>query len=147
MTSALRPAGGTRQWRRICAHVFATKGRNCLMMRDGRICAAPATTVQHIRRREHGGTDDPANLLPACEPCNYGERADPVPQALLARPGLSARHCAVVDALDALGLACSAGRRQARTILTAWRPDLRATGPDLDTACRWRRARGPLTRL
>lgn len=149
MNSALRPAGSTRAWRRIVEHVFALKGRTCLMMRDGRVCAAPATTVQHIRRREHGGSDDMANLLPACGPCNYGERDrhDRHAQALVAPGGLTARQLAVVDALDALGLACAAGRRQARTILTAWRPDLHAPGADLDAACTYRRARGPLTRM
>lgn len=148
MGSALRPAGSTRQWRRLVAAVFAAKGRRCLMLRDGRVCANYATTVQHIRRREHGGTDHPDNLLPACGPCNYGERDphDPPTYALLP-PALTPRQVAVVDALDAYGAACSAGRRTAQVVLTAWRPDLRASGADLDAACAWRRTRGPLTRL
>jgi hypothetical protein len=151
--SALRPTGSTRHWRTIVAYVLDHKGRRCLMDRDGHPCGAYATTVQHVVRREHGGGDDLANLIPACGPCNYGERPDRAAAAAalaaeaLAAAGLTARQAAVVDALDACGLACTAGRRQAAALLARWALPLRASGGELDAACAYRRARGPLTRL
>lgn len=150
MTSALRPAGSTRRWRDLVAHVFATKGRACQMIRDGHPCGAYATTVQHVIRREHGGTDAIGNLIPACGPCNYGERdpGDQVARADRTAVTLTARQTRIVDALDSLGLACSAGRRQARALLQRWHFAPRMTGgADLDAACAYRRARGPLTRM
>lgn len=148
--SALRAAGSTRQWRNIVAFVLDHKGRRCLMDRDGHRCGAYATTVQHVVRREHGGTDDLENLVPACGPCNYGERADPGADALAATAppwaALTGRQLAVVDTLDAHGLACSAGRRQAAALLARWGLPA-ARGGDLEVACAYRRARGPLTRL
>lgn len=148
MTSALGPAGSTRAWRRLVTRVFDSKGRRCQMLRDGRPCRAYATTVQHIVRREDGGTDALSNLIPACEPCNYGERPpDPAGADPAAPAGLTARQHALVDALDAHGLACSAGRRQARALLARWQVQLRSSGADLDAACAYRRARGPLIRM
>lgn len=48
--------------------------RQQVLERDGfmcRICEqAQATTVDHIIPKVKGGTDDPANLLAACRPCN-----------------------------------------------------------------------------
>lgn len=150
MTSALRPSGSTRRWRILVAHVFAVKGRSCQMIRDGHPCGAYATTVQHVIRREHGGTDAIGNLIPACGPCNYGER-DPGDQVAADRtavgPALTTRQFWIVAALDAHGLPCSAGARPARALLMRCEPNLYATGPDLDAACAYRRARGPLTRM
>lgn len=38
-------------------------------------CGAPATTLDHIRPRARGGSDDPANLIPACRSCNSSKSA------------------------------------------------------------------------
>jgi hypothetical protein len=40
-------------------------------------CGAPATTADHLVPVARGGTHDPANLVPACKPCNSSRRADP----------------------------------------------------------------------
>jgi hypothetical protein len=117
------------------------------MTRDGRQCGAFATTVQHVVQRRHGGSDDPDNLIPACTACNYGERPPAGAAALGPAPVLTGRAAAVVDALDALGVACSAGRRQAQAALRRWDLPIRPTGTEVDAACAYRRARGPLTRL
>jgi hypothetical protein len=149
VTSALRPSGSTRRWRILVAHVFAVKGRACQMIRDGHVCGAYATTVQHVIRREHGGTDAVSNLIPACGPCNYGERdpGDQVATADRLAVALTRRQIEIMFLLDLHGLSCSAGRRQARALLDRWEPELHASGPDLDAACAYRRARGPLTRM
>jgi 5-methylcytosine-specific restriction endonuclease McrA len=66
MSSALRPAGSTRQWRIIRAHVLERDGGRCW------ICGElGATTVDHVIPRHHGGTDHPANLRAAHATCNY----------------------------------------------------------------------------
>lgn len=41
-------------------------------------CPGPYDEVDHVLARRHGGTDDPANLLPACFACNNSKRAKPV---------------------------------------------------------------------
>ena len=147
MTSALRPTGSTRTWRRIVAYVLEHKGRRCQMTRHGRTCGAHATTVQHVVQRRHGGTDDLNNLIPACTGCNYGERPPAGAAPLGPPPVLTGRAAAVVDALDALGVACAAGRRQAVAALDRWNVPIRPTGAQVDAACAYRRTRGPLTRL
>ncbi|MFF4168732.1 RNA-guided endonuclease IscB [Streptomyces sp. NPDC001744] len=48
-------------------------------------------TVDHIRARARGGTDRPANLLPACVPCNQAKAARPVEEFLAGRPEVLAR--------------------------------------------------------
>ena len=113
--SALRPSGSTRQWRDLVAWVLSRPGgRVCRMLRDGRVCGAYATTVQHVVPRWAGGTDDPRNLIPACGPCNYSERHRPPPAA--APVALTARQAALVELLDAYGLSCTGGRRQAAAL-------------------------------
>jgi hypothetical protein len=37
-------------------------------------CEAPATSVDHVVPRALGGSDDPANLVPACTWCNSSKR-------------------------------------------------------------------------
>jgi 5-methylcytosine-specific restriction endonuclease McrA len=48
--------------------------RAAIRLRDGLTCVyCGATTnleVDHIWPRKHGGTDDPSNLVTACEACN-----------------------------------------------------------------------------
>lgn len=144
--SALTPQGSTSRWRRIVAYVLEHKGRRCLMRRDGRTCHAYATTVQHIIPRRRGGTDRLSNLIPACEPCNYGERdADDQPPA--PPVSLSMRAAALVDALDAAGLPVTAGARTAAAALERAGVNLRCSRTALQSACDYRRARGPLTRM
>lgn len=36
-------------------------------------CAAPATTVDHVVPLARGGREHPANLVPACGPCNFSK--------------------------------------------------------------------------
>lgn len=37
-------------------------------------CGEPATEVDHIVARAHGGTDDDANLVASCHDCNEAKR-------------------------------------------------------------------------
>lgn len=46
--------------------------QNC--MRNGRITAAP--TVDHIKPKAHGGTDDDSNLEALCWPCHKRKTAN-----------------------------------------------------------------------
>lgn len=135
---------GTRRWRTIRDHVLDRDGHLCKMTRDGTVCGAYADTVQHVIRREDGGGDDLANLVAACQPCNYGEPASTNPRP----PGrLSAVAVDVVWALDAAGLPTATGRRRAIEVLHTAYPGRRFRSTDIDAACRWRRHRGPLGRL
>lgn len=66
-TSALRPAGSTRRWRKLRALVLIRDGHRCRVpVGDGRLCQQYATHVDHIKPRAHGGTDDLGNLRAAC---------------------------------------------------------------------------------
>ena len=114
------------------------------MSRDGAVCGAYADTVQHVIRREDGGGDELANLIAACQPCNYGE---PRTAVMTGPARLSIEAVLVVDTMDAAGLPTTAGRRRAITALAADRPGRRFRSADIDAACRWRRHRGPLVRL
>lgn len=67
--SALRPAGSTREWRKIRLAVLQRDGRTCAY------CGRKATTVDHVTPRDHGGTDAPDNLVAACQKCN-GQKSD-----------------------------------------------------------------------
>lgn len=141
--SALTARGSTRQWRRIRAWVLRRDGYRCQCMRDGVRCNATAVDVDHIVRREHGGTDDPINLRAACAPCNRGDR----PRAgRPPAPRITAGQAALAAVLDAAGLPAAVGRRRAAAVL-----EVRLGHPvrsrDIDAACRWRRHRGPLIRI
>jgi HNH endonuclease len=139
MNSALTRRGSTSRWRRIREAILIRDRNICRKVVDGHLCGAYADTVGHIVRRENGGTDDPANLHAECAACNYGER--PPPATAVLRPSLV--QLAIARLLDEAGLACTAGRRQALAVL----PARRFRSPDIDCACRWRRGRGPLTRV
>lgn len=135
---------GTRQWGVIRTYVLDRDRHLCKMMVDGHVCNAYADTVQHVIRREHGGTDELSNLIAACAGCNYSERSTIAP----APPTrLSARAVLVVQALDSVGAATTVGRTRAIPILRRIRPAERFSWEDIDAACRWRRHRGPLGRL
>lgn len=43
------------------------------------ICRGRATTADHIQPRSLGGDDEPANLRPACQPCNAARGTSPNP--------------------------------------------------------------------
>lgn len=141
--SALTARGSTRAWRKIAAWVLRRDGYRCQMMRDGHICHARAVDVDHIVRREHGGTDAPSNLRAACASCNRG-----APRATGAGPAprITAGQAALAAVLDAAGLPAAAGRRRAAAVLTT-RLGHPVLTRDVDAACRWRRHRGPLTRI
>jgi len=134
---------GTRRWGVIRAWVLHRDRYVCQMTVDGHRCGAHADTVNHIIRREHGGTDAVSNLQAACGPCNYGER----PSGVYYTVRLTAAAALVVAALDAAGAPVAVGRRRAQPILAARYPDTRFGARTIDTACRYRRARGPLVRL
>lgn len=142
MTSALRRRGSTARWRRLRAWVLERDHHTCQKISGGRICGAYADTVGHIVRRENGGGDDPVNLRAECGPCNYGER--PAGAAAPVRPSLT--QLGIARVLDTVGLPISAGRRQALDALARVLPANRFRSADVDTACRYRRARGPLVR-
>lgn len=84
-----RPSPTTRC--RACSYLhekgrrpsFAARGYDAEYRRNRRtlladhptcaICgAAPATTADHVVPRSHGGSNQLANLRPACGPCNSG---------------------------------------------------------------------------
>ena len=54
------------------------KLRETILQRDGYLCLTclaagvytPATTVDHVVPKVHGGTDDPGNLASICGPCH-----------------------------------------------------------------------------
>jgi 5-methylcytosine-specific restriction endonuclease McrA len=48
---------------------FAAKGRACWW------CGRPATTIDHVLAVVLGGTNDLANLVPACKRCNFSRGA------------------------------------------------------------------------
>lgn len=133
----------TRAWALIREEVLRRDGHTCRMLVDGHRCGARATTVNHIVRREHGGTEAMSNLEAACGPCNYGDRpgGPPAPVRLTVRAAL------VVSTLDAAGAPVSVGRRRAIPVLAARHPGVSFSMGDIDRACRYRRARGPLVRL
>lgn len=142
--SALTARGSTRRWREIRAWVLHRDRYRCRAIVDDHRCGARATTVGHIIRREHGGSDAVSNLRAECAGCNYGERT----QAVACAPErLSLAQAAIVTALDVVGLPVSVGWRRAAPALAATLPGTRLVRADITAACRWRRARGPLTRL
>ncbi|WP_411073928.1 RNA-guided endonuclease IscB [Streptomyces sp. cmx-4-7] len=89
--------------------------------RSGESCAyCGATgvplTADHVRARARGGTDRPANLLPACVPCNQAKAARPVEEFLADRPELLAR---VLGRLrPSLGDAAAMNTTRARLVAT-----------------------------
>jgi HNH endonuclease len=137
---------GTRRWAAIRAWVLRRDHEICQMTVDGHRCGAHADTVNHIVRREHGGTDAVSNLQAACAPCNYGEIPADAPYTP-PPPRLTVKQALVVRALDTVGAPVSVGRRRAAPVLAARYPDTTFGARDIDTACRYRRARGALVRL
>lgn len=137
--SALTPAGSTWRWRKIRAQVLARDNYRCRFVHGGLECGAPASHVHHIIARAAGGTDEPANLIAACAPCNltHGEGAPQPPPAALTR-----RQAALVGALDEAGhsdqLSRPAAARALADLGVAFRP------ADLKAVCRWRASRGDL---
>jgi 5-methylcytosine-specific restriction endonuclease McrA len=73
-----RPPGNTtargygHAWRKIRATILRP-GTPC------HYCGNPATSVDHIIPKALGGTDDRANLAPACARCNSSKRDRPAP--------------------------------------------------------------------
>jgi hypothetical protein len=41
-------------------------------------CGERATSIDHVRPRLFGGSDEPDNLVPACQPCNSSKGVLPV---------------------------------------------------------------------
>lgn len=68
MSSSLRATGSTRRWRRIRLRVLERDGWRC------GYCGSVASSVDHRVRREHGGNDDPAQLVACCRDCQYPSR-------------------------------------------------------------------------
>ena len=140
--SALTRRGSTSRWRRIREAILIRDRYICQAIQDGHVCGARATTVGHIVRREHGGGDEPSNLRAECGPCNYGE----VPDRTAEVPRLSLTQAGIVRLLDQVGVPTIAGRRLALAALAQEKPAGWFRSIDVDTACRYRRGRGPLTR-
>ncbi len=61
-----RPRG--KHWQATREVVFARHGRVCVH------CGDPASDVDHLIPIADGGTDELANLRPACVRCNRGAR-------------------------------------------------------------------------
>ena len=67
-TASAAQRGYDAGWRKLSAAVIARDGGVC---RLGIKCdGAPARTTDHVIPKSEGGTDDPANLVAACRPCN-----------------------------------------------------------------------------
>jgi len=118
------------------------------MPRDGHRCARPAITVDHIVARALGGSDELTNLRAACVPCNMAAGARLRGVAGIRLVNAHNAVLALVAALDQVGAPVGAGRRRARSALarlSSWR-GRRIRSDDLDAACAYRAARGPLTR-
>lgn len=136
----------SRRNRKLRAHVLSRDGWRCKMMRDGRVCGRPAKQANHRRRQRDGGPETLSNLEASCEECNATDgglarfEATPPPAAL------TAVQASIVAALDAAGLRADAGRRAAVRALDALALVRKYRSADIDTACRWRRRRGPLRR-
>ena len=60
--------GSTRAWRELRLRILRRDGYRCAY------CGEQATTVDHVRPKSRGGTDDPANLVSACPRCNYSKQ-------------------------------------------------------------------------
>lgn len=110
MTSALRPAGSTRRWRRLRVLVLCRDGERCQVPDDdGRLCLAPATLggptaghVDHVIERRHADVhglvqlddgrrvhvDAPSNLRAACASCNLRRRRDSADHPTRAGPNV-----------------------------------------------------------
>ena len=63
MTSTLTHKGSTNAWRKIRARILRRDNNVC------QYCGAYADTVDHIKPRSHGGSDDPSNLVACCRRC------------------------------------------------------------------------------
>lgn len=90
-----------------------------ILRRDGftcRYCGAKAPDVQlrvdHVVPVALGGTDDPTNLVTACEPCNSGKSSAPLGGPILAQVADDALRWARAMAIVAEGRA--AARAEAR---------------------------------
>lgn len=57
------------KWRRLRETIFERDGRKCQYCGDTEDLA-----IDHIVPLVRGGTNDPANLTPACRPCNSSKR-------------------------------------------------------------------------
>jgi len=68
--------GSTRRWREIRSYVLARDRWKCQI--QGNDCTKRATEVDHIIRREDGGTDGTENLRAACGKCNRGRERERV---------------------------------------------------------------------
>jgi 5-methylcytosine-specific restriction endonuclease McrA len=64
---ARRPFG--RPWRRLRDRILERDAHRC------RYCGGRATTVDHVRPVDQGGTDDAWNLVAACRTCNESKGA------------------------------------------------------------------------
>jgi 5-methylcytosine-specific restriction endonuclease McrA len=72
--------GSDRAWRRRRAEIILRDGGLCQLKLDG--CEVYATQVHHVRGR--GISEEPADLVAACAPCNRAvgdpTRTDPEPE-------------------------------------------------------------------
>lgn len=100
-----------------------------IFRRDNRTCQycgarGPETplTVDHVTPTALGGTDEPSNLVTACEPCNTGKAAVPPDAALVADVDATAlRWSAAMKQAAAEMEARDAGREEYhQTFREAW---------------------------
>lgn len=137
------PKWGGRPASRVRPVVLARDGYRCQMIRDGRVCGRPATTVDHIVPQSKGGAVyDLANLRAACADCNF--RGGGLLVSESQRPeSLTIVQAQLAAQLDALGLPADVGRRSVIGVLRRMGAKRLPKSDDLDAACAWRRARGP----
>jgi hypothetical protein len=61
--------GSTRQWRKQRAAILERDGHRCHW------CGGHADSVDHLKPKALGGSDDPTNLIASCGACNSGRTA------------------------------------------------------------------------
>lgn len=85
----------------------------------GRTAPEVRLTIDHVIPTVLGGTDDPSNLVTACEPCNSGKTSSSPDETTVAAVDESARRWA--QAMQLAADEMSRNRREAGQRLAVWR--------------------------
>jgi hypothetical protein len=70
---------GSAAWKELRLRILARDGHLC------QVCGRPATHVDHIQPRSHGGRSVPENLRATCQKCNLLKSRSEASLAALAR--------------------------------------------------------------
>jgi len=69
-TSVSGGATAKNGWWSIRKEVWDRDGGRCRLIKNGKVCGAPAAEVHHIIPLSKGGTNTKANLISACKDCH-----------------------------------------------------------------------------